>query len=365
MEAIHRIRTEQPYKKMWDMFYLFENEETTRTFLELRYQTIGRQNPQRDAYLATPKLIFNTKQAREYYRSAEFCDTITKPLLLYYGMVSLIKALIVTRNPEYPTSTSVLKHGLSTRKLKREDYRFIEDDARIQKDGLFPTFFQMFFGVTLTSQQKFPIKYMLAAIPDLRHMFERLYGPSCVANLTISNHKNFDPSHFFKKAIQDHQDCIKPTIYSHLWVCDRSILQGAQKTKQEALDLLQTFCCEDEVYTDLETPEPEGLLQILRVAKIESTVDHPLLFYDLMGEKFLYLPKNVHLQIPEICIHFLIMYVLGMLCRYETERWGEIIFHYSSQDLIIIHEFLSISMRKFPNLILNKLLQETYYFYSV
>jgi hypothetical protein len=357
MPVIHRIRTEQPYRKMWDMFSLFENEESARSILETRYQVQGREDPVRDAYLATPKMIFNIKQAREYYRSAEQCETLTKPLLLYYGMVSLAKALILTKDPQYPSTTSVLKHGLTTRKLKRDDYQFIRDDVKVQKEGLFQTLHDFLLGVSLKNQDKYAMKDMLAAIPDIKSMYERLYGPTSTSNLQIEKSQ----SHHHPSLQQSDTE---NDIRYFLWKCDRSILQGSEKTKEEAIDLL-TLNIDSDRFSCLEQVDPPGKLHLLRRLKHHQSEEHPLIFYDLMGEPYLFLPRLTHYQIPEMSIHFLIMFVLGMLCRYETERWGELILTFSSQDLVIINEFLSISMRKFPNLVLNSLFQETFYFYSV
>ncbi len=58
----------------------------------------------------------------------------------------------------------------------------------------------------------------------------------------------------------------------------------------------------------------------------------------------------------------MVMFNLGMLCRYETELWGEIIFSFSSEDMYIINEFLNSSVRVFPNLILNEIFQEIFIF---
>jgi hypothetical protein len=360
MPVIHRIRTDEPYRKMWDMYSLFENEESAKSILEKRYQNLGREDPVRDAYHATPKMIYNIKQARAFYRSAGQCDIFTKPLLLYYGMVSLAKALITAQDPYYPTRTSVLKHGLTTRKLKRDDYRFIWDDAKVQKDGLFQTLHNSLLGIPLKNQEKFIMRDLLAAIPDLKPMYERLYGPSCTARLRIEEPVNSPIPH----TITQNPEPAPHFTRCNLWISDRTLLQGAQKTKEEAIHIW-TNSVDNERFLDLDSHDPPGKLQVLRYFRKQNPNEHPCIYYDLTGDPYLFLPRLVHHQIPELGMHFIIMFVLGMLCRYETERWGELILTFSSQDLVIINEFLSVSMRKFPNLVLNSLLQEVFYFYSV
>ena len=57
-----------------------------------------------------------------------------KPMLLFYGMGQLFKACLLTIDPNYPESTSVLAHGVTTRKRKKQGYQFLEDEVKIQKN---------------------------------------------------------------------------------------------------------------------------------------------------------------------------------------------------------------------------------------
>ncbi|MEH7537842.1 YaaC family protein, partial [Bacillus toyonensis] len=49
----------------------------------------------------------------------------------------LFKACLLTIDPNYPESTTVLAHGVTTRKRKKQGYQFLEDEVKIQKNGLF------------------------------------------------------------------------------------------------------------------------------------------------------------------------------------------------------------------------------------
>jgi hypothetical protein len=87
----------------------------------------------------------------------------------------------------------------------------------------------------------------------------------------------------------------------------------------------------------------------------------------ISGEEYLVLPlkrhdKNVFL--PEMSVHFLIMYLLGMISRYHPKEWGETVEGEKSGEIYIIQKFLETTTRKFPNLILNKLWNRDFVFVS-
>jgi hypothetical protein len=340
MQTTVRIPTEQPYRKLWDTFVYFENEQTSSEFLRGRYEALGLENSGRLVYQATPKFIFSIKQAREYYRAAEFCDILTKPLMLYYGMMALSKALITSRDPEYPSTTSVLRHGLSTRKLKKDNYQFADDEVRVQKDGIFQVVHRALSGPVFEDQHRFRMKDLLAVIPELLHPYQRLYGQARV-------------SPFETKEQEAHQT----------WHIPRSFVASCDKTRDELLSLLQEHAGDAGRFFILDQADEDGVFAV-GVEGRGNQEHHPLFLYDFSGRPHLRFPHEDGLLIPEVSVHYMIMFVLGMLCRYETERWGEMILTFASHDTFLINEFLNVSMRKFPNLILDELCEERNIFYT-
>lgn len=342
MQTMVRIPSEQPYRKLWDTFVYYENEQTSSDFLRQCYEKAGLEQVSKWVYQATPKFIFAIKQAREYYRAAEHCDILTKPLLLYYGMMALSKALITSRDPEYPSTTSVLKHGLSTRKLKRDEYAFADDEVRVQKDGIFHVLHSTLNGPPLENQQRFRMKELLAVIPELMFSYQRLYGQPQVCSLDVRD----EAPHL-------------------VWHLPRQFVSGCEKTKEELLDLLHRHGGEHVRFSFPDGQDETGVLRLrLEQVGVRAHPTHPLVLHDFAGQPHLRYPHENDLVLPEISVHYMVMFVLGMLCRYETERWGEMILTFSSHDTFLINEFLNVSMRKFPNLILDELCQERNVFYT-
>lgn len=100
----------------------------------------------------------------------------------------------------------------------------------------------------------------------------------------------------------------------------------------------------------------------IHIADSPTGFENHLFIQDYKGNHFFLLKDTPSLFAPEMLSHYMLMYILGMLCRYETELWGEIIFSFTSGEMFIINEFLNISQRKFPNMILNLLFNERFIF---
>ncbi len=56
--------------------------------------------------------------------------------------------------------------------------------------------------------------------------------------------------------------------------------------------------------------------------------------------------KRKPFSLPEIHAHYLLLYNLSMISRYETEWWSELLHSYPSKAYTFILEFLSVSAEK-------------------
>ena len=212
-------------------FQRYTVTETLTKRLYDRYQSILDEDSyaKKYTYENTLPFIHRWQQGRSLLEEGKRMPFHAKPLLLFYGFGHLLKALILLYDPSYPATTNVLAHGASTRKRKRKEYRFIDDEVKIQKHGLFPHL--------------------------LQHMFQ------------------MDPSGY-----------------------DRF---------QMATLFLQVPLLQDSVRADP------------RFKAKRSTV-----------------------TLPALLVHYLLLYNLSMITRYETEWWGELISQRSSADLPLIEAYI-------------------------
>ncbi|RKD22865.1 hypothetical protein BEP19_11545 [Ammoniphilus oxalaticus] len=350
MREIHRVSCENPVNKMWNMFVYFESEPHVKQLFDQYYQDKYKADTARLSFQNTRKFIYYIKQGREYFHTASRSADLVKPLLLYYGMVSLLKAFILTADAHYPTHTKVLQHGMTCRKLKKLDYTFSDDEVKIQRDGLFPLV-AAHLGSEQLVGEKFKMKNLLAMLPELRAAYEKTY-----------EHVDLEPIHISK-----HVDYTYPYTTFYL---PEHILDKCHLSYSSFIHFLNRYNHGQARFTTHDLEAPQGIIRLnwhhpeqIQVLENPTGFDNDLFIQDYKGNHYFYTkPDAAASFIPEILVHYMLMYTLGMICRYETELWGEMIFSLSSTEMFIIQEFLAINERKFPNMILNLLFQERFIF---
>ncbi|WP_237416873.1 YaaC family protein [Halobacillus halophilus] len=142
----------------------------TRPFLHACYTDGQHSRVEHHAYNNAERFMYGLTLGGEYVSSASSTPLSVQPLLLYYGLNHYLKACLLTVDPGYPATAKVLAHGLSTRKRKKQQYRFLEDDIRIQPHGLFPHAASHLFGFSV-EKEKAAMDELLRPLPAMRELY--------------------------------------------------------------------------------------------------------------------------------------------------------------------------------------------------
>lgn len=89
----------------WHAISLFESHDLVKSW----YKRTHEREPSA-AKISQVNAFF--AQGREYFRNATLADMITKPLLLYYGVLSLSRGAILLKDPSKKEESLKKKHGL-------------------------------------------------------------------------------------------------------------------------------------------------------------------------------------------------------------------------------------------------------------
>lgn len=314
-----------PYKE-WNSYTLFFSAEYSQAYLKKCYQKLNLDQPDLKSFENCYPFMYYLEHGKLYYEQAEKSPLAIQPIMLFYGLVHLIKACILTVAPAYPETTSVLAHGVSTRKRKKQQYSFTEDEVKFQKNGLFSLMAEKMFHMKQLEGEKATMGEVMELIPELSTLYLEL------------KRKNS----FQKVEKADSVYSLPKSIIDHFHMTENRFMEYFQSKSVIPLSFLK----EDQhnIYFKANIAEASEPLP-LRYNLDEQHYSFPL----NKGELFLF---------PELLLHYLLLYNLGMIARYETEWWSELIKMMPNEDYPLIQTFLSSTIKKGPYLIYQYLMNK-------
>lgn len=309
----------------WSSFSLFFSAHTTQNYLKKCYLMNQIEQAEQKAYENCYPFIYYIEHGKIYYEQATIAPLIIKPILLFYGFVHLLKACILTVDPNYPETTSVLAHGVSTRKRKKQQYYFFQDEVKFQKTGLFPFISEKLFHMKHLEGDKVSMDSLLKQVPELSDLLSQLEGK---------------PSFTLIKRVENE------------FFLPKDILDLFHMTENRFIDFFKSKMKEDYTFNRFE----DSSLVFNKENKMGY--DYTPLKYNLARQSYaLPLTKENSLQFHETLIHYLLLYNLSMIARYETEWWSELVKTMPNKDFPLIESFLNITLAKGPFLVYQYLLK--------
>lgn len=321
------------WDSVWQSFTIYHSSINVQSYLLQSYQNNGIEDSEKKSYENCYPFIYYLDHGKSYYELSKQAPLSIKPILLFYGMVQLLKACLLTVDPEYPESSTVLAHGVTTRKRKKRNYDFLNDEVKVQKNGLFShVALKMFHVKHHLDAEKYNMDFLLGRIPELNHLF-RVSLDKRQSYKIASLH---DRTLFIPTRILDDLHMTVDRFDSYL----KDILSFDYQMMNKAN-------ANNKQPTNIEL-QVNGLIgpnncSPLQVDYFENTLHIPI-------------DKEQFLFFPEILTHYLLLYNLSMISRYETEWWSELLHGFDSLDYPFIEQFLSVTAVKVPYLI-NQYLQ--------
>jgi hypothetical protein len=344
-----KILTENPYEELWSYLSYFENYFNCYNYIKNNHKSSKKEIREYKASL----LQYYIKQAHEYYNASLKVSLLTQPTLLYYGALCLSRALFLGKSGHPDNSNS---HGLS--EVDNNELKDITKfKIRINKKG---TFSQLYKTIQTNyypnfadiSNTNWTLIDLLSMIPEIKDIYEDIYSKK---SLVLKVNRFFD---------DDGTEYIK--IYDDLL---------SKMQNKGVKDLFDSINGVKSYYLPYKRLNDSNFLLHKR-----NNVKGDITQKNLMGEEYLLLgiKQNriidlpdygkvhliVYINIPEMAVHLMILYLLSMLSRYHIKMWGEGSLELETADFFIIKNFLKVSTRKFPNLILNQLLDKEHIFTS-
>jgi hypothetical protein len=314
-----------PYKE-WNSYTLFFSAEYSQAYLKKCYRKLNLDQSDLKSFENCYPFMYYLEHGKLYYEQAENSPLAIQPIMLFYGLVHLIKACILTVEPDYPETTSVLAHGVSTRKRKKQQYSFTEDEVKFQKNGLFSLMAEKMFHMKQLEGEKATMGDILEQIPELSGIYLELKGKQIFEAVAET-----DSAYSLPKSILD-QFHMTENRFKEFFQSKSSIPISFLQEEQQRIKFTANLA---------EKAEPIPLKYNLE--------DHHYSFPLNKGDMFLF---------PELLLHYLLLYNLGMIARYETEWWSELIKMMPNEDYPLIQTFLKSTVKKGPYLIYQYLMKK-------
>lgn len=306
-----------------DGFFSFlTSQQTAQVYLQSCYKKINEQDVEAKSYQNYNALLYYLDHGRKFYEIGHKVELFAKPVLYFYGLTHLLKACLLTKRPNYPESTVLLSHGVTSRKRKKRNYTFMSDEVKVQINGLFPYLSKHLYSINPVPFDKIQMVDLFSLIPEMQTFFS-FQGTE---KMVVVGSKD-SPILQFPTTILD---------YYHI-------------TKDAFLNRIKPYLS---VIKHME--ERQSVITVQLEERLES-FNGP--FYKHMDDDKIYFPlhREHFLPISDVMIHYLLLYNLSMLCRYEAEWWGDLLSSKPEMDYPFILQFLDITAKKIPKILEDEL----------
>ncbi|WP_077329849.1 YaaC family protein [Virgibacillus siamensis] len=295
-------------------FTYVQSQETAFDYLCHCYQQQNVADAEAKSYKNANAFMYYAEHGIRFIEQAMEMDLLLRPVLLFYGASHLFKACLLTKRPDYPESTSILAHGVSTRKRKKKNYTFMSDEVKTQHKGLFTYIAKHLYNMDTIPFEKIKMEELLSLIPEINPLF------------AYTNEERLVPV-----GKKDATSMFFP------------------------LDLLDSYMLTEHAFVKRVGKHlPEITAVTVHSGKLNVELSKPVsdstgpFFQNSKGEIYFPKDRNHFLPFPETLVHYLVLYNLSMISRYETEWWGELLNAKAEIDFPFIKRFLQISAEKVP-----------------
>lgn len=322
-----QFESEDPLEEVWEQVALQGSDEFLRNTFTLT--TGGAIEP----YVEYAGVRF--RQAAEFREAHLRSTLLTSPLTLYYSFLNLLRACLCMHSDFFPT----FSHGLSF----QSGADLFSSGAKITRRGTFQEYLgHMGYSPDLAKviTLEDTISRTIEIRNDLDQVSPSLGFRSLVTPISVDSFTNGDTLLLVRKAIYDLSQ------NEHNWTSDfPSIAAWCQPDiEQNALNvvhpLVKTSNVSDFCY--------------MRLA-------HDLSLDEMRSRWYLVRETDPDLVFPRPAYHFISLFILGSIVRYEPELMLDAIDPKSSAGWLL-RRTVRAAERAFPQLILSWLLKRPVYF---
>ena len=281
------------------------------------------------------QISLSVNQAYEYFKAADSITIATKPLLYFYGMLSLAKSLIIANTKE-TNLESLDYHGLTQKPRDKESQEYHENPQNWTLEKEYAATAPGDFSKAV-SDFEFPngsiilFKDILAICPEISSLYELYYK---------------EPSHTLYMYSYEEKSSA-PFVFE---------LSFEPENEKETFRRIPEFEKEFSMLPQLK----HGVARTFRSKELEQFPEYMGIYHPPVGGQYVVRGINYRVDskyysryIDPIVVDYLGMYMLSMCVRYKQELWGDSTQGERTGIASLIELYLTIVKRRFPNGVLN------------
>jgi YaaC-like protein len=296
------------------------------------------------------QIAYSISHAFEYFKAADTISVNTSPLLYFYGMLALAKALLVANNPNILLD-DIKYHGLFIRPKNEMLKQYVEDPSQWQidkefaltNDGVFKELTSLIHNFTFHDNSIILYKSISSVDPELSEIYRKYYKDEPKVQYLSFKREVDDPSRDFY-------------IIELLIKCD-----DKNEFENRFPEVKSYF------FEDSKRWGNKGKIGYRNLKGIKSFPECFGIYSSLPGGDYFvggleYQHENdisKRYIAPEIC-DYVKMFILSNCVRYKQEFWGQTVRGETEGSIGFINLFLYNAKRRFPHFILNHLFNESF-----
>lgn len=329
-----KINTSDSNEHILFILESFENIEKIKQSYKLRKQNLSDNTKSGLNTEQTNIIKYALKQGRELYLAGKNSAMLTKPLNYFYSLTAFSYAAIVLNNPLRKSKDNISNsHGLS----QSRESTCASFGGTIPL-GTFTDLYYSFFTNDIFLDLNKPESHVFGFMDDAINFYKKqtTLGIGSLMSLIPELRESYQS--ITSRKSNTHKLVIKSIKKSNN-VYSFEIGDGLSLPSEENI---RKIFCDDINYS-------ENGNYYFCLSKEKMMTISPMIYTDMYGEHWYIDTDNAKIKMSEICIHFIMTYILSNIMRYNPETWGNILENSSAtNENLLIKYYLSLLDKKIP-----------------
>lgn len=355
---LYFVRSEDKYRSLWQYIKRYQNPSFNDKLLKKRFPSMATSLRKTKAQHVAESL----KQAEAYFNTARASELAIKPLILYYGALNMVKALMMFADNDLTLENTVQRanglnsHGLTNSASTPADTIIRNDNTNLLKEfGIVTGVDRTVFSLLHSCWSDIPLpKGSRLELGDLASMHPNSWR-------SFKAHTGKSPKYFKIESAGFRTTARGPEqLVSFGGIFNSMLYQPTMPIGEDSIfAFFENHLSQlSSLYSRETQPQSSFYTNI-----VPTNIDEYLPGYrEPTGTQFVMGNADVGQALHLIEVEFSMLFILGNLTRYVPQKWLDNVNYGSKGEMFVVEGFINSVAFSFPKLIFEELEQKDYTF---